>query len=175
MANHALQGYCLWLIPASTADLSAVIDRLRALAPPSPSFAPHITLLHPIPISLGVSEVATRVARAISVAKILPLSLELQQATTGERYYQSVLAPVRPTDGLLALRQAVEDEFGVRLPSYFPHLSLQYGDLAPERRHELAAAANELTWTKDVEIKDVAIVDARGVAPDWKIIARVPI
>jgi hypothetical protein len=103
------------------------------------------------------------------------LSLSLKPAQAGTHYYQSVLAPVAPDEALSRLRGACEKQFKWQgQGTYFPHLSLLYGDLDKERRDELAMKVNqEMSLSDSVDIGDIAVVDCTGTATQWKTVATV--
>jgi 2'-5' RNA ligase len=154
-----------------------VIGQLTKHETTSPTFSPHITLLHPISKSIYVDEIASLLSQCVKEAALRDnkLSLSLQPAQAGTHYYQSVLAPVSPDEALSRLREACEKAFkwegkGV----YFPHLSLLYGDLDKQRRDELAQKVNgEMTLEGNVEIEEIAVVDCTGTADQWKTVATV--
>ncbi|WWD16852.1 hypothetical protein CI109_101284 [Kwoniella shandongensis] len=179
-ADHNLSGYALWIVPSEsqTPSYQSLISHLASLEPSSPSFNPHITLLHPIPLSTPLDEIHSTLRQAIDRASTKSGSmtdkpLTLGKAQSGEKYYQSVLAPVEPTPSLLALREEVQSAFRLTgLKEYFPHLSLLYGDLTKERRDELALIANEKGFEKEVEVKEVVIVRSVGSAEEWKTVGR---
>lgn len=106
-------------------------------------------------------------------------TLGLGPAQTGEKYYQSVLAPVKPTASLLALRDGCEEKWGPSAKEYFPHLSLFYGYASPERREQIARKANEgfgeVQLVGEVEIGEIVVVDSRGTADEWKVVGSVTI
>ncbi|KAK8861247.1 hypothetical protein IAR55_002066 [Kwoniella newhampshirensis] len=190
-----LSGYALWLIPSkpATPEYQSLISHLASLERASPTFVPHITLLHPISTSIPVDEIKATLRSAIEKAKssssttaqspssnpspdsksLFHGPLRLKPAQSGSKYYQSVLAPVHPTPPLLALRKQVQEAFGLNeLPDYFPHLSLLYGELTQERRDELAKVANDRGFKDEVEVEDVVIVDSEGVPEGWKMVGR---
>ena len=143
----------------------------------SPSFSPHITLIHPISKSIPVDEITSLLTECVSKAALKDdkLSLKLKPAQAGTHYYQSVLAPVAANEGLSRLRDACQQAFKVEgLAVYFPHLSLLYGDLDKERRDELAKKVNEeMDLMGDVEVEEIAVVDCTGTADQWKTVATV--
>jgi 2'-5' RNA ligase len=123
-----------------------------------------------------VDEIISLLSEAVKQAglKGKKLSLSLQPAAGGTHYYQSILAPVQPNHALSQLRKSCEDAFTWEGKSYFPHLSLLYGDLTSERREELAKKVNdEMDLTKIAEIGEIAIVDCTGTADEWKTVGTV--
>ena len=113
------------------------------------------------------------------------LELHLEPAQKGDKYFQSVLSPVKPTDDLLDLRRKCQEEWGEEEKVYFPHLSLFYGDFTPERRDQIALEANK---TKDfdiddergklldrVKVEEIVIVDTEGRADQWRVVGSVKV
>lgn len=120
--------------------------------------------------------------------------LELLPAQSGTSYFQSVLAPVKPTATLLSLREQTVAAFsssGSSPPSpslaplsdskekrgkkddYFPHLSLFYGDCTQQKRDEIASVANKDDPTLGsgrarVTIKELGIVRCAGKVEEWE-------
>ena len=105
------------------------------------------------------------------------LSLNLSPARVGNHYYQSVLAPVAPCPALSALRNACAQAFGVVGHSYFPHLSLLYGDLADEEReriaHQVNGQGNERR--QSIKVDRIAVVRVQGLIEDWMEVASLSI
>lgn len=163
--------------------MSTLINRLSTLEQDSPSFTPHVTLWYPIPISTPVDSITSTlesiIERVSLTHSLFDLELRLDPAQTGEQYYQSVLSPVEPTPALLALRTAVEATWGAEVEkTYFPHLSLFYGDVEQKRREEIAQAANEAKGEEGglvgrIKVEEVVVVDTRGSANEWKVVGRV--
>ncbi|WWC59876.1 uncharacterized protein I303_102438 [Kwoniella dejecticola CBS 10117] len=178
-AAPPLAAYAFWLVPTIKEEkdrFQSLITDLAWLELPSPVFPPHITLIHPIPLSTSLVDIHTKLRGAIEAAAarhpLKDLKVELNPAQKGDKYYQSVLSPVTPSKDLLGLRTAVEDAFNIKnLPTYFPHLSLFYGGVSPERRDEIAAIANsKIGHLGDLEVAEVAIVSCVGTAEKWEVI-----
>ncbi|WVQ94561.1 hypothetical protein IAU59_001641 [Kwoniella sp. CBS 9459] len=174
-----LNAYALWLVPSleeQSDRLQSLINELASLESASPTFDPHITLLHPIDISIPLPEIHETLRAAIESASgtaggLKDFTVQLSPAQSGSKYYQSVLAPVKPESKLLALRRECETAFGLKdLPDYFPHLSLLYGELSKERRDEIAKVGNEQGELDKVEVDMVAIVRCVGTPEDWEVV-----
>lgn len=156
-----------------------MINDLSRSLPGSPTFAPHVTLLAPVALSVPVWEVMTTLQKAINDASsrcsLRGLQLELQPAQGGSHYFQSVLAPITPTDPLLILRRACEDAFSIHRPTpYFPHLSLLYGDITDQERSDIADRVNrENRLPSAISVEEVVLVKALGKVQDWEIACTV--
>lgn len=162
------------------AAAQGVINDLVQHEPDSHSFEPHVTLLHPISTSRPLDEITTTLREVVRglPGGAKPLKLELKPADKGTFYFQSVLAPIQPSEQLLALRRGMEDVFPGpwKDKTYFPHLSLLYGDISPERRDELAQHVRDADKVpKTITFADIIVVDCTGTVRDWKTVGRVPI
>lgn len=109
--------------------------------------------------------------------------LGLLPAQSGRSYFQSVLAPVKPSTKLLSLREQTvaaftpspsdSDSDSQKRDDYFPHLSLFYGDCSPTKRAEIAAIANSDdpslgSGRATVTIKELGIVRCVGKVEEWE-------
>ncbi|OCF43404.1 hypothetical protein I317_02703 [Kwoniella heveanensis CBS 569] len=175
-----LNAYALWLVPSleeQSDRLQTLINELASLESASPTFEPHITLLHPIDLSVPLPEVHKTLRAAIDATSskenggLKDFTVQLTPAQSGSKYYQSVLAPVKPESKLLTLRKECEKAFRLKdLPEYFPHLSLLYGELSGRRRDEIADVANRQGELDKVEVDVVAIVRCVGTPEDWEVV-----
>ena len=134
-------------------------------------FSPHITLYSPLP-ARPISELVTRF-RDLPYS---PLDLTLLPAQKGSHYFQSILAPVKPIESLLKLRRACEDAYG-EIGDYFPHLSLLYGDLSPERRDKLVEMVNTNHLgpeiIQNIKVEEAWFVDCSGPEDQWRVVEQV--
>ncbi|WVW79871.1 hypothetical protein I302_101841 [Kwoniella bestiolae CBS 10118] len=181
-AAPPLAAYALWLVPTvpeQREKFQNLINDLASLELPSPIFSPHITLIHPIPLSTRLSDIHSSLKEAIKATSskhsLEKFTVDLGPAQKGEKYYQSVLSPVSTAnEALLTLREEVENVFSLKnLPEYFPHLSLFYGGVSPKRRDEIAKIANEKIGDMGkLEVGEIAIVSCVGTAEKWEVVGR---
>ncbi|WVN86610.1 allantoinase [Cryptococcus depauperatus CBS 7841] len=162
-APPLLSGYALWLVPdePQNTHYHSLIKALAEGEPLSPIFEPHITLFHPIPITESTEKIENTIREVVvkNSVELANFFLKLLPAQSGTSYYQSVLAPVKPTPTLLALRQECVEAFASQpIPDYFPHLSLFYGDKAQERREEIAAEANAQGVLEKVKMREISVI-----------------
>ena len=170
--------YALWLVPSpeEAQHLGSLIRGTATDNPDCPEFAPHITLLYPVWRELPLEDITNRIRQAIKAAAVdARLEVDLRPAQSGSKYYQSVLAPVIATPQLTALRRHIEEAFPTPvLPPYFPHLSLLYGDLSPEKRDAIAAGINNSqALLSHLSLTSIVVVDCRGSPPEWTVVATV--
>ena len=155
--------YSLWLRPASpefTALLEKIIEyESRSKPGASDPFDPHVTLFSLSDVKwadIGLEDVVKMTWNAVEAWRNRQgrkegdvFSLMSTGPITGDEFWQSVMLGIEPEDALSALRRAVCDAFPPAPASYFPHLSLVYGDLSNDMRKGIA---DEITqrWGKEV-------------------------
>ena len=165
--------YALWLVPIGLVqdNLANEIQRLAAFEPRSTPFIPHVTLYHPIALNSPVETIIDTISACLTG---MPdeLRLRLRPAQTGNSFYQSVLAAVDTHDALLSLQSRCEAAFGSLGKEYFPHLSLKYGDIDPDRR--TAIAAQSMSAAQEVTVRGVTLMRLDGTVGEWQEVAFVP-
>lgn len=113
----------------------------------------------------------------------------LTNAITGALYYQCVLVALEPVLPLFALHESLLRAFSQTPPSpstYFPHLSLVYGNLTPEKKDEiikdlkskgivrdLAEGGVEVVGQEGFVASEILLVRTGGVPETWEILGRV--
>lgn len=171
--------YALWLVPEDGLKLLLLIRDLASSQPLSPPFAPHITMLHPIPIATPLLEIQRRVkavTRETLTNENNNLILDILPAQHGDHYYQSVLAPIRAQSTLTALRDGFEKAFGIdNAPVYFPHLSLLYGELSQEAKQGIADRVNAdpNSLPHSIRVSHVDIVKCQGTVEEWATVGSI--
>ncbi|GAA6003838.1 hypothetical protein JCM10207_006430 [Rhodosporidiobolus poonsookiae] len=198
-------GIALWLCPASSAaetDLSSVISTLSSTHS-TPLFSPHVTLISGIPSPTPLPEILSQLTTAVSsyrAAHTPPLTLTLSDLGTRAahgNYFQFVFARVLADRPLLDLRKAVraalfpEQVAAGEGDAYFPHLSLAYGEDAPEEGRIAVGIIEKLVkegtakegegerWSvggvEEVEVLEVKVVRCDGKPEEWKVLGSVPL
>jgi hypothetical protein len=71
------------------------------------------------------------------------------------------------------LRIAVAEAFGEK-KSYYPHVSLKYGDIDINRKEEIAAEVRKAPAPDTVIVKGISIVKCVGTADAWELVDFVP-
>lgn len=176
--HSRVPGYCLWLVSSSAnASLSSLVRTLAPLVD-GPAFAPHITLCAPKGPARDSADLLTAALEdALASLPRGPMTLTLKSPAPGTFYYQCVLAPVDQAAGdaarLLVLNAKInEASRNERKETYFPHVSLVYGDLDDGRKAEVVEGAEKAgrPWPKEIVFDQAVLVDCEGTAEQWKIV-----
>ncbi|KDE05885.1 hypothetical protein MVLG_03828 [Microbotryum lychnidis-dioicae p1A1 Lamole] len=192
-----MSGLSLWLSPPATSPLGDLItslsDRYQTVY-----FKPHATLVSDAIVpGLPVDELVKRIGEAIARWKsdraIQGPGLEIKflDVRQGDLFYQCVLATLVPDAHLIALHETLLSSFSVPIPSpstYFPHLSLVYGDLSPQIKEDIIQGMKErkqvqqeangecrVAGEKGFKAGEVLLVRTSGSTDQWEILARVPL
>ncbi|KAI9635390.1 2',3'-cyclic-nucleotide 3'-phosphodiesterase [Dioszegia hungarica] len=176
MASGVLSVWSLWLEPDEKTNLKFrnAITSLSSLSPASPNFLPHVTLYGSIDLSTEPSVIRKHLEAIIAQSRQSePLRLPVLSPSTGEAFFQCILAPVEPVEPLLKLQSRCEEVWGRKSP-YFPHVSLKYGDIGAERREEIAERAREESLPEMVAVRGISIVRCVGMADQWEVVDVVP-
>lgn len=190
--------YNLWLdVGSAEATFSNLIhDLSRRSSPPTIPFAPHATLLSSSIIGPSASledieYIVADVAHSLSLKRVV---CKFDKLEAGEQFFQCVYVKLQKeeSEGLLELHSALRKAFGDTSDpegtSYFPHMSLVYGDLPMEERRkiiedmynsrEASTLENghaQVAGISQFEVTDVQIVRTVGKSDEWEIVATVPL
>ncbi|SGZ30311.1 BQ5605_C113g13235 [Microbotryum silenes-dioicae] len=201
-----MSGLSLWLSPPATSPLGDLItslsDRYQTVY-----FKPHATLVSDAIVpGLPVDELVKRIGEAIARWKsdraiqgpgwrsndvqVGPQILSRTKLAS-DLFYQCVLATLVPDAHLIALHETLLSSFSVPIPSpstYFPHLSLVYGDLSPQIKEDIIQGMKErkqvqqeangecrVAGEKGFKAGEVLLVRTSGSTDQWEILARVPL
>lgn len=141
--------YSVWLVPSGAAR-DRLKTRIESLSKKyrkdylTPDFEPHVTL-----IGLGAVAGQTDDSMAAAVADLVkdlkPYPIRLREIGYTEKYFRSFFLKVEQTPevmeagtkGLKFYRKLQKKEPAD--PKYFPHLSLLYGILPPEKKERIIA------------------------------------
>lgn len=157
--------YSLWIVPEGDVEaaLQTVVDRL-AREHGGPSFAPHVTLFGSLE---GAETDVVSASRALA-GRIAPFTIYLDDVGTGETYFQSLFALVRPTPELLAAREAAQQAFpDVPAAPYMPHLSLLYGHPTTETKRAIVEALRG-TLPPSFQVRTLVVNQTGGAVADWR-------
>jgi hypothetical protein len=163
------QTYALWIIPGDEevyARTSGYIARLSSLYG-LPRFEPHVTVLGgiPSPEPAGLRELAGSLA---------PFQVRLtSEVEYLNEYFRCLFIRAYKTDGLMETFSKASALFGQETGSYFPHLSLAYGDLPVWKKHEMIAELGPLPQI-EFEARHITLVRASTEAPvsSWEVVER---
>ncbi len=163
--NDRGTGYSLWLMPepAERARLEALIHRLshRLGTPP---FTPHVTLLG----GLHGGEQGL-VDRLHELARDLPpLSLRLTQVGGQDAFFRCLYVEAEGGAALGASHARAAAQLDVRTrASFFPHLSLVYGQLSSEQKRRLAGELRPEVEARTVLFPELWLVHTEGHVTEW--------
>lgn len=177
--------------------LSNLINDLsRRSSPPTIPFAPHATLLSSSVIGPSASLVAIKcivaeVAHSLSLERVV---CKFDKLEAGDQFFQCVYVKLQKqeSEGLLELHTALKKAFGdtsdPQGTSYFPHMSLVYGDIPMQEKRKIIEDMNssreagtlenghvQVAGISQYEVKDVQIVRTVGKSDKWEIVATVPL
>jgi len=187
----------LWLTPPDPSSLDSLVVELSKKHS-TPSFSAHVTLLgdQSFRNKLSVEEVTEKVRQGIGLWRSTTggnLEISFNDVRAGPSFFQCILLAVIEDPCLLALNklmfEALADSDG-SLPTYFPHLSLVYGDLSKDEKAAMIESIKSDGYVQSVngdrggvsasgvasfQPKEVQIVQIDGEVSDWKVVAKVPL
>ncbi|TAM81882.1 MAG: hypothetical protein EPN47_10770 [Acidobacteria bacterium] len=164
--NPTGKGYSLWLVPSEPAHslLAGVISRLGR-DHSAPRFEPHITLLGGIAL-----QDRKAMAKLDSLARILePVKVELGEIGFLDEYFRCLFVTVIAGSSLSSARRAACRVFARQNTPFMPHVSLLYGKLPVEMKHEIAAGLNSLSG-QTFQVRRLALYKVSGSVHQWKCI-----
>ncbi len=171
MPEETASGVLLWLVPELSCEvrLAEIIDGLSQEWG-TPRFAPHVTLLGNVRGS--ESEVLAEAERL--AAKLDPVALGFLELDWSDQFYRAFYLVVEKEPALLRAHAAAAEAFRRSPdPSYFPHLSLAYGDLKDEQRLQARGVVEKGLGSCRAERMDV--VRTTGPPESWKTLAAYPL
>lgn len=162
------QSYAVWIIPtdeayALTSGFIARLSRLYDL----PAFEPHVTVLGGVrcPESAEMRDLAESLA---------PFRIRLaREVEYREAYFRCLFLQAYKTDKLGETYSKASALFGHQDATYFPHLSLAYGDLPVWRKQEMIAELGPIPEI-EFEAREISLVEASSERPvsSWNVIER---
>ncbi|CUA74955.1 hypothetical protein RSOLAG22IIIB_01590 [Rhizoctonia solani] len=173
-------GLSLWLVPSPSEfeRLQPVLDDL-AKHGKGPAFQPHVTLVS-VPTSTRIPP--------LGFDQTPPMILRFLKVQTGKSYFQSVLIAIEPNSALVNAHDSVRQALGCPLPpggSYFPHLSLFYGDdqelkeSLVRRLYEQGTAVpregeagDTVAGMSQIHVEEVWLVRSEGPPEAWEVLEK---
>ncbi|KAG0144724.1 hypothetical protein CROQUDRAFT_659678 [Cronartium quercuum f. sp. fusiforme G11] len=194
-----MSGLSLWLSPIGEQleILYKLINQLAVENPGCLAFTPHATLISDEQVpDQPIDQILETVSKSVQEwnstelgCKSRPFVIRFQEVQRGAHFYQCVLAAIVKSPDLLALnstlkRNLLEPSKLEDLPTYFPHLSLVYGDLSDDQKQaiidrlqssgQLIPPATLLGLDK-FEPTEILLVRTSGQSNGWKILGKVQI
>ncbi|KAJ3146444.1 hypothetical protein HDU86_008496 [Geranomyces michiganensis] len=169
----APEKFSLWLVPDEPLALQNIIFSLSNELG-TPSWSPHITLLGGITTTRErAGEIAPEVA-----AGGKSFEVTLVEVTSQPTYFQAITATPSSSSELLALNAHAVATLGPlarEQQSFRPHLSLVYGDLDANAKHQLVARLNSPeahVIGATVRIGKLQMWAIRENVDDWEMVAE---
>lgn len=162
--------YSLWLVPEGEKRefYQGLIEDLGRKHK-GPVFVPHITVLGNI--QMTEEEL---LSRARQLTQLLhPLSVTLNEVSTGDVFYRCVFAKAEKTQSLIELYNRACQAFDIMPADFMPHLSLLYGDYDMSLKKKIA---------EGIEIQDTLYVSSLYIyetspdlePQDWRFVEKIP-
>ena len=163
--------YSLWIMPEGAAYTltDGYIARLSQ-AYDLPKFDPHVTVLAGIP-NPGSSTLRD-LTRGLPPFRI---RLANQPEYLDERF-RCLFLKAHETPELMETFAKASELFGYEGPPYFPHLSLAYGNLPVETKHEMIQSLGDIPQI-EFEARQLSLVQASSKIPisNWKVVEQFPL
>jgi 2'-5' RNA ligase len=163
--------FALWIIPGGAAyTLTDGYIASLSQAYGLPRFEPHVTVLAGIP--------APRADEMRGLAgSLAPFQIRLaRQVEYLDEYFRSLFLPAHQSEELKEAFSKASRLFGQENTSYYPHLSLAYGDLPIETKLEMIRELGEMPEIA-FEAREISLVQASKESPveSWMVIERIPL
>ncbi|XP_057544746.1 cyclic phosphodiesterase-like [Amaranthus tricolor] len=147
MSGSEGRAYAVVGVPSTEAykRLNKVMKALRSNLG-GPKFDPHLTITGPI--NLTREDAIKKFREACKGLKAYPA--HSQAISAGDSYWQSIFVLLHSTAQLVEVSDHFNAHFGYDPPTqYKPHISLLYGHLTDEEKHEAVEEAKKLDDTID--------------------------
>lgn len=167
----ANDSYALWIIPEGAAySLTDGYIAKLSEAYRLPKFEPHVTVLS------GMREPELPALRILA-GSLAPFRIRLaSQPEYLDEFFRCLFLKAYETPELIEAFSKVCKAFGYEERIYFPHLSLAYGDLPVQTKHEMIQTLGEIPEI-EFEAGQLSLINASTEMPvsDWKVVERFPI
>lgn len=169
-------GYSLWLVPDFGSEVYRMLEQQItdvANKYQTPNFLPHVTLLGGL-----VGDEKSLCDKTQKLAETLnPYEIKLGEVGSNGTYFQVLFSKVEQTKAVIDANSLAQDIFEVDKATYFPHLSLAYGDFSLE---EVALLKREITQDnfavgKSFLAREIELWRTEGVVQDWYKVATFPL
>ncbi len=170
-------GYSLWLMTQpdelTGQKLAKLISRLGTVYD-TPLFPPHVTLLSDV----EQNEEAMKKTARVLAQTLSSYPIELNDLGSNGLYFQILFAKAHCTPQVMTANAQAQCAFGLQRPSYFPHLSLAYGDLTPEQVvHLTITVRRDAPWVVGTvfPVAQIQLWATIGPIQDWRYIETYPL
>jgi 2'-5' RNA ligase len=163
--------YSIWIIPEGEAyTLTEGYITSLSEAYNLPKFEPHVTVL------AGIPNPGSSTLRDLT-RDLLPFRIHLaDQPEYLDERFRCLFLKANKTPALMETFSKVSHLFGYEGPPYFPHLSLAYGDLPVETKHEMIRTLGVIPQI-EFEARQLSLVRASSEIPisSWKVVEHFPL
>lgn len=165
-------GYSLWLLPSTNSKLgTTLISTIKSLGC---SFAPHVTLVSKIPLSVPVEQIKSSLD-VYFTNHPLP-DVHIHQLDTGSEFFKRIFLRCEKSDSLLSLARFSKETFVGHdedtadwVKKYDPHISLIYAEEKDCHDEELIARIDTSALIgKTWQGGRIQLVDTSGQLSEWK-------
>ena len=165
-------GYSLWLLPSTNSKLgTTLISTIKSLGC---SFAPHVTLVSKIPLSVPVEHIKSSLD-VYFTNHPLP-DVHINQIDTGSEFFKRIFLRCEKSDSLLSLARYSKETFVGHdedtadwVKKYDPHISLIYAEEKDCHDEELIARIDTSALIgKTWQGGRIQLVDTSGKLAEWK-------
>ncbi|KAJ2703893.1 hypothetical protein FB645_003713 [Coemansia sp. IMI 203386] len=185
----SLNKYSLWLSPPAGSEqyrkLDLAISKFSSMLE-SPRFSPHLTLHSPVYAESDadalqqVRDYVQKLYQSIGDSvRTSGIPVGIRDVATGTKFYQCVLLHAPNSNVLLEANAIAREKWKTaKDPTYYPHVSLFYGDCESDKREALAKQIRdslpvdmqtELSFTA----QEVRIIATVGPCEEWRDIGSV--
>lgn len=159
------QKHALWLRPFGNTAFE-LKQRIKKLSETynTPLFEPHITILS------GLRRGETELIQLTDTlaGSLSPFTVHLTKMGYHDHYYQSLFMKVKKTDSFITAQQTAEKLFGCSTnESYFPHLSLLYGDVDEQEKRRILNTMGK-SYNLEFPVHSLLLIKTEGEVDDWK-------
>jgi 2'-5' RNA ligase len=167
-----LKEYSLWFIPSGVVydKLANVISQLSKKYS-TPNFEPHVTLIGNL--ALFKKSILLRMPQLVDFINT-PLNISLTTASYSADFFQSLFVKVEETEELMEASLRARILFNREQdPKYKPHLSLMYGNIAPEiKRAIISEIRGDLKMKFKVNSINLVLSSSSIPPENWHILRR---
>lgn len=128
-----------------------------------PKFDLHLTLSGPL---LDPDDIHKKRLSELSNL-FAPVKINLDGVGMTDEFFQSLFLNIKENSNLLDLKTKIDDVFQLDNKSYFPHISLYYGNAKKDLKTE---SVRNIKKTNEVILDKISLVSVDETIQSWKVI-----